>query len=154
MTAEHILDAMNELPDHLLQQTDAIRHRKRIRWEPFVAAACLCVAVGAILGLLQGPTKEAFDGAVGNAAPDCGALEDKVDAESTTGLWWSATVLTVEQEQLTVRLDSGREVVVLLSELDLIPEFTPGQKIRIYLKDGELPADTPLKPYKIEIKED
>ena len=154
MTAEYLLDAMNELPEYLLQQTDAIRRRKRIPWEPFATAACLCVAVGAILGLLQGPAKEAFDGAVGNAAPDCGALEDKVNVESTTGLWWSATVLTVEQTQLTVRLDSGKEAVVLLSELDLIPEFTPGQKIRIYLEEGELPADGPLKPYRIEIKED
>jgi hypothetical protein len=51
-------------------------------------------------------------------------------------------------------MDSGAEVTVLLTELAEKPALTPGQRIRIYLKEETLDGSIALKPYKIEIEEE
>ena len=147
MTAEHILDAMNELPDHLLTQADAVRKRKPFRWQLLATAVCLVLTVGIAYSLLLGPTKSA------EVAQD-NALEDVVKTESQTSSWYAGTVTAAEPEMLAVRLDSGREVKVELSRLAEKPEIMPGQRIRIYLDEDILLTDAPLKPYKIEIEEE
>ena len=148
MTAELILDAMNELPDHLLEQTEALRQRKPVRWQPLAAAACLCLMLGIAYSFVVAPAEKGD-----NAAPpqNVGALED---AETTNGSWWLATVTAVEEDRLTAVMDSGAEVTVLLTELAEKPALTPGQRIRIYLKEETLDGSIALKPYKIEIEEE
>ena len=48
MTPEQLSDAMNELPQELLEETQAARSRRRLRWKPLAAAAaCLLLAAGA-----------------------------------------------------------------------------------------------------------
>ena len=42
MNPEQLSDAMNELPQDLLEETQAARSRRRLRWKPLAAAAaCL-----------------------------------------------------------------------------------------------------------------
>ena len=48
MNPEQLSDAMNELPQELLEETQAARSRRRPRWKPLAAAAaCLLLAAGA-----------------------------------------------------------------------------------------------------------
>ena len=48
MNPEQLSDAMNELPQELLEETQAVRSRRRPRWKPLAAAAaCLLLAAGA-----------------------------------------------------------------------------------------------------------
>ena len=48
MNPEQLSDAMNELPQELLEETQAARSRRRLRWKPLAAAAaCLLLAAGA-----------------------------------------------------------------------------------------------------------
>ena len=148
MTAEHILDAMNELPDGLLEQTDALRQRNPIRWQPLAAAACLILALGIAYSFMVAPATKENDGA---SPPEMGALEDAV---TSNGSWWLATVTAVEEDTLTAVMDSGAEVTVLLTELKEKPALTPGQRIRIYLEEETLDGTAVLKPYKIEIEEE
>ena len=148
MTPEYLLDAMNELPEALVDRTDRIRGRKPIHWQPWVAAACLVLAVGVAGNFLKLGGEESYD----SMQEDAGnSLHD--EDFSTSGYWWSATVLTVEEKMLTVRLEFGREVNVVLTELEEKLAFAPGQQIRIWLEKPELPADGPLKPFRIELKE-
>ena len=152
MTAEHILDAMNELPDHLLVQADAVRKRKPVRWQLLTTAACLVLTVGIAYGFLFAPTEKASDTALKGWD---NVLEDgTVITESQTAGGHMATIIAAQQQMLTVRLDSGQEVKVELSRLQQKPEFMPGQRIRIYLEEETISADTPLKPYKITIEEE
>lgn len=153
MTPEYLLNAMDALPERILTETDALRNRKHIRWRPLATAACLILAAGLVYSLWQGPAKDS-SGTVGSLTEDAGAMMDQVESGSQTFGGWLATVVTVEQEKLTVRLRAGDLATVELSDLTERPEFRPGQQILIYVKAAELPANTPLKPYKIEIKED
>lgn len=151
MTAEHILDAMNELPDSLLEQVDSIRNRKPFRWQPLVAAACLCLVLGVAYSFVVAPAEKSSD----NMAPEAGnVLKDEALSDKDGAFWWIATVTAVEEESLTAVLDSGTEVNVLLTGLEEVPTFLPGQKIRIYLKEETFDENTPLKPYKIAIEEE
>ena len=62
MSAEKLLDAMQYLPDEMLEQTDRLRQRKSFRWKPLVAtAACLCLLLGAAWGVMQAGMKTAED---------------------------------------------------------------------------------------------
>ena len=48
MNPEQLSDAMNELPQELLEETQAARSGRRLRWKPLAAAAaCLLLAAGA-----------------------------------------------------------------------------------------------------------
>ena len=59
MNPEQLSDAMNELPQELLEETQAARSRRRPRWKPLAAAAaCLLPELGkrafaAQLGILS-----------------------------------------------------------------------------------------------------
>lgn len=47
MNSEQLSDAMNEMPQELLEETQAARSRRRPRWKPLAAAAaCLLLAAG------------------------------------------------------------------------------------------------------------
>ena len=152
MTAERVLDAMNELPDHLLEQTDLLRSRKPVRWQTWVAAACLVLVMGIAYSFLVAPAEKAND-MVGDAGED-GMLEDKMESASTTGDWWIATVLTVEGDTVTVRTEFGSEREMQLTELEEKVDLQPGQRIRIYLKEAQMPTEGVLKPYRIKIEEE
>lgn len=154
MNPEKLLDAMQYLPDEMLEQTDKLRRRKTVRWQPLVAvAACLCL-------LLSVAWSGSRNGAKGNdgAAPEAnyGALEDQELSASTTASWLPATVDTVAADRLTVTLSDGKSAEVLLTELENgdIPVFQPGQKIRLYLENSAGRGSETLIPYKIEIEED
>ena len=153
MTPEYLLDGMNELPEHLLRQTDALRSRKQTPWRPLITAACTVLAIGIVWGILLGPGKDKI-GFAEDSVNDAGASMDKVESESQSGYWWRARVIAVGQEQITVYLEPGGEMEVTLTQLEEVPEFTAGQQIRIYFAEAELPEDRPLKPYKIEIEEE
>ena len=45
MNPEQLSDAMNELPQELLEETQAARSRRRLRWKPLAAAAA-CLLLG------------------------------------------------------------------------------------------------------------
>jgi len=152
MNAEKLLDAMQYLPDEMLEQTDKLRRRKRIRWQPLAAmAACLCLLLSAAWGASR-------NGAKGNdgAAPESnfGMMADQELSASTTAGWLPATVETVAADRLTVTLPAGESVQVLLTELEDVPVFRPGQKIRLYLDTDNGRGTDTLIPYKIEIEED
>lgn len=149
MTAEHILDAVNGLPDHLLEQTDRLRSKKKIRWQGWATAACLVLVLGIAYSFVVAPAKTADD-----AGAALGSLTDKAESQSLSGIWWTATVIRADRQMLTVRMVSGQERQVSLTRLQEKMEFAPGQKIRIYLEDTALLADTPLRPYKIIIEEE
>lgn len=154
MTAEHILDAMNELPDAMLEQVDSIRNRKPFRWKLLATAACLCLALGIAYSFAVEPAEKSSDNMA--MAPELGGiLQDEADIDGADGaFWWNATVTAVEEEKLTAVLDSGAEVTVLLTQLEEKPALIPGQRIRIYLEEETFDEETPLKPYKIEIEEE
>ncbi|MBR2309201.1 MAG: hypothetical protein IKA47_01535 [Oscillospiraceae bacterium] len=150
MTPEYLLDAMNDLPEDLLDRTDRIRDRKPICWQPWVAAACLVLAVGVAGNFLRLGGEKSYD----SMKEDAGDAMHDDQFSTTGGYWWSATVLTAEKEKLTVRLGFGQEAEVILTQLEEKMEYTPGQRIRIWLKEPELPADGPLEPVKIELEEE
>lgn len=154
MNAEKLLDAMQYLPDEMLEQTDKLRRRKPIRWQPWVAAAaCLCL----LISVAWGAGRNGLKGNDG-AAPETnfGAMADQELSASTTASWLPATVDTVAEDRLTVTLPAGESAQVLLTELENgnIPAFQPGQKIRLYLENGAGRGGETLIPYKIEIEED
>ena len=85
MKAEKIMEAMNYLPDELLEQTDRLRQRKKTYWKPLVAvAACLCLVVG--LWFLN-PGLKAANG----AAPESDFLADDAGAGSISRRCWRST---------------------------------------------------------------
>ena len=48
MTGEQIHDALQFLPDDMIEAADALRQRPKKRWSHWAAlAACLCVLIGA-----------------------------------------------------------------------------------------------------------
>lgn len=155
MTAEKLLDAMEYLPDELLEQTDKLRCRTSVRWQTWVAtAACLCLLLGIGYGfLVPGASKMANDG----AAPEQ-VLTDEAGSTSMAPL--TATVTAVEATYLYVELADGTQREVSLAQLSQIPELEPGMRIELYFayvgtmdEDG---ADTErvLTPCRIEIKEE
>ena len=56
MNPEQLSDAMNELPQELLEETQAARSRRRPRWKPLAAAAaCLLPELGKRAFVLPNP---------------------------------------------------------------------------------------------------
>ena len=159
MSAEKLLDAMQYLPDEMLEQTDRLRQRKTFRWKPLVAtAACLCLLLGAAWGVMQAGMKTAEDGAapesVGKGSEeDFAGLTGDTHA-STTANWLPVTVHTVAEGRLTVTLPDETRAEVLLTQLENVPALEVGQKIRLYLENTAGRGGETLIPYKIEIEED
>ena len=159
MNPEKLLDAMQYLPDELLEQTDRLRRRKPFRWQPLVAtAACLCLLLSVAWSVAGGA--KSSDGAapeaiVNGSVEDFAGLTGDKNASTTTADWQTATVVTAEKDCLTVTLLSGKQAEVLLTSLSDVPELQAGQMIRLYLDgdSGDRGSTDTLTPYKIEIME-
>lgn len=161
ISAEKLLDALENLPDDLLEETNALRCKKRVHWVRWTAlAACLCLCVGLWFAF---PGATSSDNAAGTPMEEIGnALEDKEQSTSSTGSM-DAIVYSVGEDHITVTstvkcpypdgLDGFCvqmvQTTVLFENLEKIPNFKPGQEIRIYY--DETNEDGSLLPYKIEI---
>lgn len=148
MTPEQLHDALNFLSDDLLEQTDALRQRKRISWKPLAAlAACACLVAGLYLFAPSTTSKDSAE-----CAEDKGS---SYYSESAFGAYLTGEVLTVQADRIEVRTkDTGHIVTVSLSALEDIPSLAPGQHVRIYSQTEETLAgssNAELIPYKIEI---
>lgn len=163
MNAEKLLDAMQYLPDEMLEQTDRLRRRKRQSWQPWVAvAACLCLLISAAWGMMDREEK-GNDGAApeANFGDMPGILPNYSMTGTSTGCL-VATVNAVEADRLTVTLGSGEQALVLLTQVEEPALYKVGQKLFLYLDPGKendsqditQAIGKTLTPYKIEIKED
>lgn len=168
MNAEKLMDAMNLLPDDLLEETDALRQKKRIPWKSLTAlAACLCLAVGLWFALPGTKTADsAFDSAAENGAETenvkdgSGITAGEQQSSSTTG-FIDVTVAEVCEDYITVTADMHEDISdrtpieVSLKELEEIPQLETGQHIRLYLgiQSEESYEGTVLTPHKIEVLE-
>ena len=157
MKGEKLLDAMDYLPEALLEQTDKLRQKKKIRWQNWAAlAACLCLAAGCFLLSPSTASKN-------EAAPDSANGKGENFAESTTARYVLAEVNAVQPQQLKVTLLAeeygGRQIFLDVGKLTDIPALTSGDRIRIYFGD-KLLADSEewlgdvVSPIKIEIQEE
>lgn len=157
MTTEHIHDALNYLPDDLLESTDRLRQKKRIPWKSITAlAACACLVAG-LWYFAPGSAEKSI-----GATPEIGMLNE-LDAEScvadSAGLpYITAQITEVETDKIWVTTaDSEEAVPVYLDSLEEIPILEAGQVLRIYCDpaaDGGSGSSHPgLHPYKIEIEE-
>lgn len=151
MNGEKLLDAMNYLPDELLEQTDRLRRKKRSNWQHWAAlAACLCLVAGSFFLIPQARDKNA----AGSSAPEMSL--------STTAQYLVAEVCSVQPQQLSVILSEeyeSRTVLVDLADLTDVPTLAPGDRIRIYLTnnptaDGANIVNGKIFPSKIEIQEE
>lgn len=155
--AEKLLDALTFLPDDLLEETDALRRKKRSHWKQWAAlAACVCLAAGLLL-LMPGAQSADNGSGIGWIDPESGhdGAEDQQSAGSTVCV--RATVDEIYEDKLIVTLspDSDpRQVTVLPDAMADIPDLSPGQAIRIFLKDPAQTQEDTLTPYKIEIEEE
>ena len=153
ITPEQIHDALSLLPEELLAPVDAMRCSRRNYWKPVAAvAACLALAVGLSF---------AFPGAVtqDSAVPEngMGAISDSIEQESQTEESLSAIVSQVHEDHLVVTWitrpagDAPETAKVYFDELEDIPQFMQGQKLRIYCKATDSPEE--LHPHRIKITE-
>lgn len=158
MNADMLHDAISMLPEDLLAPVDALRCKKRFRWQPVAAlAACLCLVMGLWLfppafsknssnGSVIGPEEGLGDGF-------CGSITDQITQESATTCSLRATVVEVAEDYLIVQLSNAEAVTVQLDALEQPVTLSPGQIIKLYC--NEIPYDTtPLVPYRIEIIEE
>lgn len=168
ISGEHIHDALTLLPEELVAPVDALRRKKRIPWKGLCAvAACLCLVAGLWFLLPGAVAMDSANGSAEHAPGDgFGAVSDSVTGESAHGTILTATVLTVEEDCVTVLLGDrlpDNAVVSLayrteirFDELDADPRLEQRQFIRLYfdnppeLKD----SDRVLYPNRIEIIED
>ena len=174
ISAEKLLDSLGSLPDDLIRETEALRRKKPVRWGKWAAlAACLCLCIG-LWFTIPGATKS-DENAVG-AAPEnssndlsfdigCG-LTDVETSASSTG-FADAIVFSVSEKHMIVTTDQitqqlpgmdGLSVMptqytLTFENLEEIPQFKPGQEIRIYYDTVDEEQKT-IRPYKIEIIHD
>lgn len=154
MTPEHIHDALNYLPDDLLEATDALRQKKRIPWRSVTAvAACACLAVGLWL-FFPGAT------AMDNATESDQLEGENYHSESSTAEFITALVVEVEADRIWVTtVEANTAIPVLLEGLEEIPALEAGQWVHIYCQETDGGAgetggtEHGLKPYKIEVEE-
>lgn len=152
MNAEKLLDAIQYLPDEMLEQTDRLRRKKPLRWQRWAAlAACLCLVAGMAYSFMLSGAKSS-DGATSDRF--YGELTDEDSSMTGTTSWLAATVNTVAEDRLVVTMLDGKQAVVLLTNLEKLPDLVPGQKIRMYLNDIVFTDGNTLTPYKIEIEEE
>lgn len=158
MRVEKIMDAMNYLPDELLEQTDRLRQRKKIYWKPLAAlAACLCLAVGAMLMIPGAKSADNASGAGEYMDENVGTKGNaQLESGTTTGI--VACVYEVYEDHITVRYHETDgfcdclPVVVRFDALEEIPKLSVGQNIRIYTRQELIGNE--IIPYKILIEED
>lgn len=153
MNPETLLDAMQHLPDELLEQTDRLRQSRSVPWQRWATmAACLCLVLGIAYAFLL-PGAKSQDGAGTN-----GQAQEEMDigdvTQSSKAEYLLATVTEVKADCLTVKMATGEQVTVLLTELESIPALEPGMQIHMFLKGGFATQDRVIAPYRIEIKEE
>lgn len=158
MTAQKLMDAMNYLPEELLERTDALRQKKRLRWKPVAAvAACLCLVAG--LWLLNPGLKAANGAASSDEAyfdEDAGMGAINQESGSTAGI--VVRVYEVHEDYILVQyvyangFCDGIPIQVSLEELEQIPQFSVGQKICIYTNQQDITHE--IIPYKIVIMQE
>lgn len=88
MSAEQILDAMNQLPDDLIAAADALRQRKKspILWKRLVPiAACFVLVLGALYEVLPVLAPKGSDAAAPEAAAPMEMLQDSLSELQTAG---------------------------------------------------------------------
>ena len=157
MTAEHIHDALNHLPEELLEATDALRQKKRTYWRSAAAlAACACLVVGVLFFFPDLSAKNSAE--AGSAVMDGLAQEDLESCtENAAATYITAQVVKVESDRIWVTMDqTDTQIPVYLEGLEKIPELEAGQQVRIYCNKTEsgTGSTTPgLHPYKIELEE-
>ena len=153
MTKDFLMDAIGQLPDDLVERTDMLRQHKPIVWYRWAAAAaCLCVALS-LSGLLVLPwTFMAFQKA-GSAAPENEAADQMAPLEL---MFADATVVTVEDDLLTLRLENGALRLVELADLAQVPALEPGMQVRVYYYGTKEYGDGTLTliTERIEVKEE
>lgn len=153
MNPETLLDAMQYLPDALLEQTDRLRKSRSVPWQRWAAmAACLCLVLGiAYAFMLPGAKSQNGAGTDGQVQ---GEMEIGDVTQSSKAEYLLATVTEVKADCLTVKMATGEQVTVLLTELESIPALEPGMQIHMFLKGGFAAQDRVIAPYRIEIKEE
>lgn len=157
MTAEHIHDALNHLPEELLEATDALRQKKRTTWRSVATlAACACLVVGVLFFFPDLSAKNSAE--AGSAVMDGLAQEDLGScAESAVALYITAQVVKVESDRIWVTTEqTDAHIPVYLEGLENIPELEAGQQVRIYCDEAESGTGSTipgLHPYKIELEE-
>lgn len=156
MNAQKLMDAMNYLPDELLEQTDALRQKKKVHWKRWAAlAACLCLAAGAWLLLPEvAVSKDSSNGAGAEDGESFSqSLHDSCDTciriECST---LYATVVEVKETYIIVRCDD-EQITVSLEKYEEVPALSPGQTVYIYYIEEEQ-TDEVIYPCVIDIKED
>lgn len=158
MTPERLHDALALLPEDLLTPVDALRQKKRLRWQPIAAlAACMCLAAGLWLLPISAANEKGNGGimesAGGRGDGFMGSVTDQVIEESSGTYALTATVTEVSEEYCIAQPEGTEPVTVQLGTLEQCPTLSPGQTIRIFCK--EVPDMTvPLIPYRIEIIEE
>lgn len=165
ISAEKLLDSLGNLPDDLILETQALRSRKPVHWVKWTAlAACACLCIG-LWFAFPGATKS--DNAAGTPPMEGveNALGDIETDQSTVG-FMDAIVYSVGDDHITVTSATAQEFLdgkdgyciqqvqraVLFDNLEEIPHFEPGQKIRIYCDETD--SSGSLLPYRVEILED
>ena len=158
MTPDRLHDAISLLPEDLLAPVDALRQKKRFRWQPVAAlAACTCLVAGL---WLFAPAAEKNSSSGSAIAPEeghgngiTGSVMDKTEQESSGVYSLTATVVEVTAAYWIVQPDKAEPVTVSLAALEEVPPLSTGQKIKIFCKD--IPdGTTPLVPYRITILEE
>lgn len=160
ITGENIQDALSLLPEELIAPVDALRRKKRIPWKPLTAlAACLCLCVGLWYFSPGGITAENAAGSIEDGLLDKGSEPD-------SGQSAEVTVYEIAQDCITVIPKPAEcfgtditciqvaAVRVTFENLDIVPAFSVGQRIRIYYHTEYSENDRTISPYRIEIIED
>lgn len=162
ISAEKLLDSLGNLPDDLIEETQALRSRKPVHWVRWTAlAACLCLCVG-LWFAIPGATKA--DNAAGTPMEEIGSAIQ--DAELSPAGYMDAIVYSVGDDHITVTSTVERpypdgldgtcvqqvQQTVLFDNLADIPDLKPGQHIRIYYEETD--SSGSLMPYNIEITQD
>lgn len=158
ITPEHIHDALTLLPEELLTPVDALRRRKRFRWQPIAAAAaCLCLIAGLWLlvpaGIKADSGSCAEDGCeVGNSMSGlqtCDLVVDAVYEDYVMAYMFTEIPQPPNVDGIIVQRTLIR---VNLEDLAVIPELAAQQQILIYYSEFNEDGLS-VDPYKIEIIE-
>ncbi len=162
ISAEKLLDSLGNLPDDLIAETEAIRSRKPVHWVRWTAlAACLCLCIG-LWFAFPGGAKSADNGA-GTPMEEIGNVLEDIEQSTSSAGHLDAIVYSVGEDHITATSLVERpypegldgtciqrvQITVKFENLKEIPEFKPGQQIRIYYNETD--QDGSLIPYRIEI---
>jgi len=157
MNGEKLMDAMNLLPNDILEETDKLRKRKTFPWKSLTAlAACLCLVAGL---WLVSPALRGVSSAESAEAPAQEVADAHFsDHQASTGHSKAVfTVVAVYEDHITAH--PGRQSVLLdetpvtitFENLETLPKLEEGQYISIYPVETEAEV---YKPTTIEIEED